>query len=465
VLVKPKSLIDRDLEWGALGRFLERKGRLAIVYGPRRVGKSYLLDALCEATGGYRYQAVAGSAAAQLADFGRELGENFGIGPLQLGSWPDALASLARLERPFVALDELPYLTETTPELPSVLQRYVDAGEGPPLILSGSALSTMSQLVEAREPLYGRAGTVLVPTPFFGRDLAALWGVDDPRAALWVDAALGGLPGYRPLLPAPGKELDAWMAGEVLAPGSPLLDAAEADLAGSADPPALRGVYRSILAAIAAGERSFSGIARVAGLAAGALSRPLAALERGRLVERVPDPLRGRRDRYELADPHLRLWLAAIVPNRSRLQAGAAAEVWERLRDTTWPSQVLGPRWEAVVRAHVEREPETFGGPFHTVGVTTVADRAGRRNHEVDLVAVRDGRVATLGEAKLRALGVADLERLLRVRELLDAPEATLVLASATGFEPGLEPAMAEGSNDSGPVLTISPGDVYGGDG
>ena len=464
MLVKPESLVDRDLEWGALRQFLQRKTRLGIVYGPRRVGKSYLLDALCEATGGHRYQAIAGSAAAQLADFGRELGELFGVGPLQLDSWPDALARLTRLERPFVAIDELPYLTETTPELPSMLQRYVDAGQGPPLILSGSALSTMSQLIEAREPLYGRAGTVLVPTPFFGRDLVELWEVDEPRAALWVDAALGGLPGYRPLLPPPGKDLDAWMAGEVLAPGSPLLDAAEADLAGSADPPALRGVYRSILAAIAAGERSFSGIARVSGLAAGALSRPLAALERGSLVERVPDPLRGRRDRYELADPHLRFWLAAIVPNRSRLQAGAAAEVWERLRETTWPSQVLGPRWEAVVRAHVERESESFGGPFRTVGVTTVADRAGRSSHEVDLVAVREGRVATLGEAKLRALGVADLERLLRIQDLLDVPEATLVLASATGFEPGLKPAIAERPN-GGPVVTISPGDIYGGGG
>ena len=49
------------------------------------------------------------------------------------------------------------------PELPSLLQRYVDAGAGPALILSGSALSTMSELVEARAPLYGRAASIVVP--------------------------------------------------------------------------------------------------------------------------------------------------------------------------------------------------------------------------------------------------------------------------------------------------------------
>ena len=453
MLAKPQSLVDRDLEWATLERFVDRRQRLAVLYGPRRVGKSFLLDALCEAARGYRYQAIAGVAATQLADFGRELGEWLGVGPLRLDGWADALARLARLEAPFLVLDELPYLTEVTPELPSLLQRYVDAGDGPALILAGSALSTMSELVEARAPLYGRAASIVVPAPLAGADLAALWQARNPLGALWIDAALGGLPGYRPLLAPPGPDLDAWMTEEVLAPGSPLLDAAEADLADLRDPSALRGVYRAILAAIAAGERTFSAISRTAGLPSGALSRPLGALGRAGLLERVPDPLRARRDRYELADPYLRLWLAIVAPNRARLQAGGAAEVWARLRETTWPSQVLGPRWEAVARAHLARAGEELGGPFDTVGVTTVADRAQRRNHEVDLIAIRGGRIAALGETKLRALGAADLERLLRIRELLDAPQATLVLASAAGVD--------RAATEHADATAIEPADVY----
>lgn len=438
MLVKPPELVDREREWKTLARFAQRRQRLAVVYGPRRVGKSFLLDAVCEAAGGYRYQAIAGVAATQLADFGRELGEWLGAGPLQLEGWADALDRLARLERPFVALDELPYLTEVTPELPSLLQRYVDAAAGPPLILAGSALSVMSELVEARAPLYGRAGAVVVPAPLAGADLAALWETSDPLSALWIDAALGGLPGYRPLVAPPGADREAWMIEEVLAPGSPLLDAAEADLANLPDPPALRGVYRAILSALAAGERTFGAISRVAGLPSGALTRPLAALQRAGLLERIPDPLRARRDRYELADPHLRLWLSIIAPNRSRLQAGAAAEVWARLGETSWRSQVLGPRWEAVARAHLVRDGSERLGPVEVVGATMVSDRARRRSHEVDLVAMRGGRVVALGEAKLRALGAADLDRLLRIRDLLAVPQAKIVLASATGVDPAL---------------------------
>ncbi len=451
MLVKPKTMIDRDLEWSILDRFAEREQGLAIVYGPRRVGKSFLLDAMCDAAGGRRYQAITGVAATQLADLGRMLGEWLGAGPLSIDGWADALDRLARVELPFVAIDELPYLTEVTPELPSLLQRYIDAGEGPALILSGSALSVMADLVEARAPLYGRAAAVVVPAPLAGRDLAALWESDEPLTTLWIDAALGGLPGYRPLVEPPGKNRDRWMVDEVLAPGSPLLDAAEADLANVPALPALRGVYRAILAAIAGGDGSFAAISRVAGLPSGALSRPLATLQRAGLVERVPDPLRSRRDRYELADPHLRLWLSIVAPNRSRLQAGAAPEIWKRVGATTWPSQVLGPRWEAVVRAHVAANGEELLGGVEVVGSTVVSDRSRRQSHEIDLVAMRDNRIVALGEAKLRKLGASDLDRLLHVRKLLDAPEAKLVLASAT-----------EVDSSHPEVIAVEPGDVYG---
>ena len=453
MLVKPNSLIDREHEWAALERFVERRSRLAIVYGPRRVGKSFLISALCEVADGRSYQAITGVAATQLADFGRQLGSWLDAGALRLDGWSDAAERLSRVKAPFVAIDELPYLLDGSPDLIGVLQRYVDAGDGPPLILAGSAMSVMSDLIGGRAPLHGRAGTVIVPVPFAGKHLSALWEIDDPLRALWIDAALGGRPGYRPLIAPPGKDLDEWMVQEILAPGSPLLDAAEADLTDITTAAALRGIHRAILGAISNGERTFSSIARVAGLPSGALSRPLAALERAGLATRVPDPLRTRRDRYELADPYLNFWLSIVSPSRSLLQAGRAAEVWARVRNSTWPSQVLGPRWETVVRAHLASGAIEQTGPVDAVGVTTVSDPVLRRTHEVDMVAVRQGNVVAIGEAKLRALTGTDLARLLRIRQLLGAPAATIVLASASRVETPPD-APAE-------IVSIEPTDVY----
>jgi hypothetical protein len=74
---------------------------------------------------------------------------------------------------------------------------------------------------------------------------------------------------------------------------------------------------------------------------------------------------------------------------------------------TTWPSQVLGPRWEGVARAHLATVEEGMG-PIDVVGATVIADPARKRSHEVDLLAVRDGRVVALGEAKLRMLDPAE---------------------------------------------------------
>jgi len=447
--MKPARLIDREQEWGHLERFVERGPGLGVVYGARRVGKSFLLDCYADAVGGWRYQAVGGTAAVQLADFGRSLGERLGVGALAVRDWDDALTRLDQLGDALVVLDEYPYLRDAVPELDGVLQRYADRNQRGGLILCGSALSTMQALVEPRSPLYGRASMVLVPGPLTGRDLCALWGIDRADQALWVDAALGGFPGYRPLLRAP-RSLDRWMIDEVLSAASPLLDAAEAMLALVPEP--VNGqLPRSILSAIAAGQRTFAGIGRFTGTPATSLSRPLRTLERAGLVARVPDPLRNRRDQFSLADPHLAFWLAVIAPNRSLLSAGRAEAVWHSVHDTTWPSQIVGPRWESAVRAFVERTWPVGSEPVR-VGVTAVSDPVAKRQHEVDLVVVEGDRVVAVGEAKLRRLDARDAERLRRIRELLGAPDARLILASASGVD-----ASAQADD----VEVIGSADVY----
>lgn len=143
---------------------------------------------------------------------------------------------------------------------------------------------------------------------------------------------------------------------------------------------------------VAAGQLADLGRSLGERLGAGALSLDgwADALER---VERLDV------HRYELADPHLRFWLAIVSPARSRLQAGAAGDVWHAVGETTWPSQVLGPRWEAMARAHLARPEGTELGPVDVVGATSVADRADRVRHEVDLVAVRGGLVVAGGGA------------------------------------------------------------------
>src|SRR5690606_11262332 len=58
---KPPGMFDRDREWGALSRFAlddQPGATLGVVSGRRRLGKTYLLDGLCRATGGFYFGAT-----------------------------------------------------------------------------------------------------------------------------------------------------------------------------------------------------------------------------------------------------------------------------------------------------------------------------------------------------------------------------------------------------------------------
>jgi uncharacterized protein len=131
------------------------------------VGKSYLLNAFVTASGGWRYQAIGGTSEAQLADFGQMLGEFLNVGNLRVSDWRDALNRIASLDVPIVVIDELPYLLEQVPELAGLLQRHVDKGVGPSLLVCGSAIGTMMELVESKAPLFGRSAMTLVPKTVF----------------------------------------------------------------------------------------------------------------------------------------------------------------------------------------------------------------------------------------------------------------------------------------------------------
>src|SRR5580765_2322632 len=98
---KPDTLFDRDWEWSELGRFTEdsRSGTaLGIVSGRRRQGKSWLLHALTEATGGCYYEAIDGSESEIVRDLGVKLANyTQAPAPFAFATMEQALAALVEL--------------------------------------------------------------------------------------------------------------------------------------------------------------------------------------------------------------------------------------------------------------------------------------------------------------------------------------------------------------------------------
>ncbi|MGA2037477.1 MAG: ATP-binding protein [Acidimicrobiales bacterium] len=470
-LARPTDLFDREHEWEELSNFVSDTTpglRIGIVYGRRRQGKSYPLRRLAAATGGFYYQALEHEPLQALAELGDRLGAHLGVGRLALADWDEAVLSLGRLAShphsgslsstlgggsvaggPAVAvIDEFPYLLERSPELPSLLQRAVDRSkeESWPavrLVLCGSAISVMAELLEGQGALRGRVHTNLLMRPFSYLDAKRFWAIADPRLAFRVDAILGGTPGYRELVrstPSSLADLDDWVVDEVLSPASALFREDEW-LLGEQRGMENRALYLSVLAAVAEGNGTQTAIANKLGRSQQSVLHPLDALVRSGFLEKDDDVVRQRRPVYRIADPIIRFHQVVRHPRTALFEDRRGIEAWADAH-TSFDSLVLGPHLEHLAREHVRRVGERqFGAPIVSVGTTVINDRDERAAHELDIVALGPGTgpqhrvIEAIGEAKLRQIHSEDLARLDRVGAALrGAHDVRIVLASASGF-------------------------------
>jgi AAA+ ATPase superfamily predicted ATPase len=504
VLAKPADVFDRDEEWADLAEFAGSSLpglRIAIVYGRRRQGKSYLLRRLAEANGGLYHLATEQAEAISVRRFGDSLAAWLGLPTTALGfdGWEAALTGAAEFmskragpsgtvgaRPPLLILDEFPYLARETPGLPSIVQAlYDEIGPGSlseriplRLILCGSAISVMAGLLSGAKALRGRGALELRIKPFNFRDARTYWGIDNLQTAFVHNALIGGTPGYRELVPDPAvpedtERIGQWLARNVLRPAVPLFD--EANRVVHEDP-RIRdtAVYGSLMAAIAAGESSPAKIGGLMGRPSSSLSFQLNMLESAGFIERRQDVLMDRRPVITVADPMVRFHHLVIEPNLADLEAGRSARVWEDVRHTV-NSKILGPHFETLAAEWVTYHARDEAGlEVGATGQATVACREHKTSHEIDVLALERGTrprtakagVAFIGEAKSRERrpGMAELRRLEHIRDLLtaaghDATRAVLGFFSSTGFT---EDLAAEAVKPGKRVLLAGLDTLYG---
>ena len=489
---KPTDMFDRDFEWIQLGRFAADASpgaTLGVVSGRRRQGKTFLLRALCQATGGFYFAADEAADGESLRRIGAALSTHLGTpAPLRFTDWhevADALLALGRNGPVPVVIDEFPYLARANPSLPSVIQnafgplRAEREESRTRLLLCGSALSFMGKLLAGGAALRGRAGLELVVHTLDYRLAARFWNVPDPGLAVKVHAIVGGTPAYRREFarddtPAGDNDFDGWVQRTVLNPASPLFREARYLLS---DEPDLRdvGLYHSVLAAIADGNRTRGGIASYLGRKSGDLAHPLNVLLDCGLVVREPDAFAGNRTTFRIAEPLITFYHAVMRPIWSDLEhTRDASRLW-RLSQRRFRVGVLGPHFEQLCRSWLlyHAPEETVGGIPVRVQAGTVHDAASRASHQLDVVAfgLADADpepVIAIGEVKWNeVMSTTHLDRLRHIRGVLAAQHragsarARLICFSGAGFTEGLSREAAHSAD----VLLIGPGDLYGGQG
>jgi AAA+ ATPase superfamily predicted ATPase len=481
-------LHDRIAEWEELARFAgsgERGALLGVVYGRRRQGKTLMLELLAEACEGFVFTGLQQSNPQNLRDLAEVYAGYAGMAGASFRDWHEGIGALLQLgertARPLlVVLDEFPFLVDSAPELPSVIQRALSPrGRArresmTRLILCGSALTTMRGLLAGSAPLRGRSRLELVVHPFGYRDAAQFWGAGgDPDLAFRLHALVGGTPAYLDMCgeaPAPGGDFGQWVVRHLLNPASAMFREGDVLLREESQvgDPAL---YHAVLGALCRGAHRRSEIAAVLGRPESSLAHAVSVLEHVRLVERIDDGLRQRRPVYRIADPLIRLHQLVIRPHEARLVARAGARVWAEAADTA-AALIYGPHLETLARGWcLEHAAEqTLGGIASRVQPTVLACPQHRQGHELDVVVTEvrpfaSDQVVAIGEVKATRAPVGDgeLNRLEHLRGMLPpgrhAGQVRLLLFSRAGFTR----ALRESASLRGDVELIDLHRLYAG--
>ena len=405
------EFLDRAGELRRLDNALRHSGAFAVIWGRRRVGKSRLLLEWSRRCDGLYTVADQSAPAVQRRYLAAAVAERFGgFADVEYPDWRSFFTRLADAavraswNGPFI-LDELPYLIAADPSLAAVLQNWLDRPGGRPcLVASGSSRHMMhGAVLDADAPLYGRAVEAFAVRPLRPGYLADVFTAAPPRSLVSSYALWGGLPRYWELAEPYGGDLAAAVDELVLDPSGPLHE--EPDRLLLAETPSATSL-RPLLDAIGAGAHRISEIAGRLGKPASSLTRQLAALTEMDFVRReIPfgsSPASGKRSLYQLDDPFLRLWFAAVAPHRAALAEAprdTRLHYWRRHR-----AALDGHAWKELCRMAVPELHRT-DTPLAPLGPWEPARRYWRGNApELDVVARSvDGRRLLVGEAKWSA--------------------------------------------------------------
>ncbi|CAN5640196.1 ATP-binding protein [soil metagenome] len=465
-------IIDREAEVARL-RQLADSGelKLGLLYGRRRVGKTYLLTHLWDPGRAFYFTASATTPELNrrvlIEEAARWSGED--LRPADHATWRNVFRTLLSLapERDIVVIiDEFQYLAngdeglrEVTSELNAVWEgRRLRTG-GLLLVISGSAIRTLEALRDGGSPLYGRLDWSTQLLPFDYYDAGRMVEGYGPLDRIHTYAAFGGVPKYlRPIntrRPVRDNIIDL-----LLCPGGAVRMQVETALAQEEG---LQNVtrYQGILTAVGIGRRTVGDIAA-------ALSTNVDSNFR-RMIERLADMgyLDADRNfeetgthafRHRVGDPAFRMYYGLILPNESAIARVGPATVWrERLETTQFPVYVGQHVFEDVVqqayaRFQGERDLPLVGSWGRWEG----QDRTGK-SLEVDIVArLLDGTMMT-GSAKIRKRAadatvflrhLHDLERLADsgkgwAREAMNKA-APKLFVSASGFKDSFAAAVKD---------------------
>lgn len=395
------KFVDRIEESKRLRQVLNvGKTTFTVVYGRRRLGKSTLITRTLnesdvyysadQTEAGLQREALAKIIASIIPGFDKVIYPDWNV-------FFDTLNDRAT-QKFTLCIDEFPYLSGSSPDLPSVLQNKIDSKRLKfNLVICGSSQQLMYGLVlDASSPLYGRADAILKIAPIKVPYIQEALGVSTIEAveeyAVW-----GGVPRYWELREGYSNLREA-ITGNMLSVNGTLY---EEPLKFFKDD--IKDIVKTatIMSYVGMGAHRLSEIAGRCGEIATNLSRPLAKLiSLGYLTKEIPfgeNEKNSKKSLYKISDPFMNFYFQFIIPNRSFIETGRISPILSDLDNHF--SDYVGDYWEKLCRETVsgnEIDGITYGMARRWWGNVSKDERI-----ELDVVAESlDKKYLLVGECK-----------------------------------------------------------------
>lgn len=353
------EFINRLQEMGRLNRLTSSpEAQMAVIWGRRRMGKTRLLLEWAKKHKGVYYTADESSPEVQRRYFALAIEQTLpGFADVEYSDWTSLFMRLAREAvhlkwRGPLIIDEFPYLISASPELPSVLQRFIDhdAKQARLIIaLCGSSQRMMQgAILDASAPLFGRASEIIKLGPISPGYMGEALNLKNPKEIIEFYSIWGGIPRYWELVNHHEGSLVEIIDQLVLDPMSPLNDEPNRLLLEESSIS-----LRPILDAIGLGARRLSEVAARIGQPVTSMARSLQKLDELDLIEKeIPfgaDESNSKRSLYKIKDPFMSFWFEIVAPQRSFFMQTTSFQRQTLLKQDL--PRVFSSAWENICRS------------------------------------------------------------------------------------------------------------------
>lgn len=385
--------VARNEELSKLTEAMKQQGCASLVYGKRRVGKTRLI---MEALNRQKqtviyYECVKGTIQENINAFTRLLNElqilSFSSSFL---SFSDIFAYLNTLSRSFVVvIDEYPYLSSLadTEAVDSVFQTIIDQKlSNIHLVLSGSQIGVMKNLMKKGNALYGRFKLIIHLRELDYKDAALFY----PSKSPYEKAAFYGVFGGSPFILQElrdNESLEQNIVRTILDESSPVFLYASnlllTDYSNAVN-------AERILSVLGNGKKKYSEMERaLQANRTGSLAKQLKTMQDVELIRQqfpLNKPDDSKKKFYEINDNLLRFWFTYLYYNKSALQMVGPKAFFDQYIRPTLQKDYVPRRFEDLCRGFFSRLAKAGSLPGITnIGTYYYDDPVRHRNGEFDV--------------------------------------------------------------------------------